>query len=1261
MEWFGGLSSIKDQIGNLTKDLLSDGLTEEESAKTGLNLCSSHIKQLQSVIDSQKLENSVLTNRNNELEAQLESSLFLLEDLRHQLTQQQAENQALVSKLRAQTSIERGEPEGQSSNARSNATELASEDYSCFGDAICEGTADWEALCDEVSQLRAEAMRWRQLAKKIKSGETCHIEPLVIAGLEEEIEDLKQQLVCLDNTRRAEVAAERERQREHLNSLDEQLQASKIQIELLRGRVEQETSLIDAQSSSTSDSLISLETDPPSNTTPLERFVPNCQRISKKKGPTNRLTEYSHAPEPSRVDERPLTSAHCEVCTQTESSGTSTAYDNEGLPPYRSPSPPSGLLQTQDIGIQVHQSFSAIGTQTCFELFEASLAAANLPSSSSTESESLSPLCGIDVGSSRLPDICGLPSQSHLLEDFFLQLAEDMQSDVNALVEIVSNLINDTSPPSSVTSNPDEYAPHNTPNVHGPSISCNDSDEVTRKVDEIRENLKCHCERILAVCKEHASKTSVINLKKTINELKERLCENERISKAHILDLETTQETSARLQRSLVFAVRHLMSRPLSSWWTPPSDIVHPWPPTDPEAQLNFLISSELAAYNQLKKLHISPDNASEALEVPNKNSDTRGGSTTEEIAGLSAKGITELAHQLCASLDEDFCKTNWDPEEWDAVLYALLKPRFLDPPDAAVEYAERLTQLSAEVTSLQEMLNQHDLRQLLSTMTTQKEQIESLSLENRKMREHIAGCEQSVDAAPIPKLLGSREESGHYDDLEQVITAAHHELVHHDGVLCNSDDVVSMLKCLLATSSHSKSRAEQIELMYSSVVSALQEKHSESQAYHSQLQQACAELQACKAANQSLQQEVSRFRKELTTSQTLLGDPAYSENGTASLTPSIDGGVVDSAHPIHPSVEEAKLLAEISRLQSHLIEIEESYTSEALNAESREVTLREKLAEMEMRLQQEQHIRRNAEDRVCKAERERDAAKSEMEKSEQKLIALESNLANLQSVLESFQQNQQAVLAVEMKHLRSELERACQREAAARREADHLAAGVRDRDKLTEEVRQLSAQIELRASELACIQNQVAQKNDQIGALRSRLAQMAVDVDSKIDKVLVKNLIISYLQLPPSHRQNGVRVIGSLLQFTEEDYAKVGSDFGSPKLFGWIQSAMSRISTGPPKDVTFSSKYPDKSFTELLLTFLEEEAGERVPLRLSMDSYAPHPRPVVTQHSRSPTHSTQSFGLDATRNPHDDKLCAVPLRTANQEAQTLQNPLFTM
>ncbi|OON21196.1 hypothetical protein X801_02910, partial [Opisthorchis viverrini] len=123
---------------------------------------------------------------------------------------------------------------------------------------------------------------------------------------------------------------------------------------------------------------------------------------------------------------------------------------------------------------------------------------------------------------------------------------------------------------------------------------------------------------------------------------------------------------------------------------------------------------------------------------------------------------------------------------------------------------------------------------------------------------------------------------------------------------------------------------------------------------------------------------------------------------------------------------------------------------------------------------------------------------------------------------------------------------------------------------------------------------------------------------------VLIRNLLVSFFQLPSSQRSSGLRVIGSLLDFSNDDYAKVGSESGAlPRLLGWVRSAVSSFPPGPPKDVTLSSTYPDKTFTELLLSFLEQESGPHAPLRLSMDHYTPDAvRPSTSAQRRQVQHS---------------------------------------
>ncbi|KAF5398518.1 hypothetical protein PHET_08113, partial [Paragonimus heterotremus] len=650
-------------------------------------------------------------------------------------------------------------------------------------------------------------------------------------------------------------------------------------------------------------------------------------------------------------------------------------------------------------------------------------------------------------------------------------------------------------------------------------------------------------------------------------------------------------------------------------------------------------------------------------------------------------------------------------------------KPRFTTDTNAGGSEStdERVIQLTEEVMTLQDILNQHaafrsqaerDLRQLLSTVTTQREQLQKLTMEKDRLETELAEVRPSVNSRQadsddlshtaiqqLSELVRSKEEEiellrCRYEDLKHIIRSAREGVKGSEGESSGQisvgadeeEDVVTVLERLIENYSNAKAHAQRCETMYESAVTALQQKHAESQSYHAELQRVYANLVTSEERNQTLQEEASNLRETLSELQSKLIVKHQSSNNsevdrqsgvsTENSVISTASQKVGSCVEDHERCDEAKLLTEIARLQAHLLEMEESYTTEALNAESREVTLRTQLRETETRLQQLEQLTQTAEDRILQVHLERDQLRTQVEDYRNEVTALKSGLANLQSVLDSFQKNQQSAVSAETEHIRLELQRARQSEASARNELERLCDQVKDREKLEENARQLTTQVQSHALQLSRIQAQVEQRDVLIENLRGRLAQMAVDTDSKIDKILMKNLLISYFQLPTSQRPNGFRVIASLLQFTDEEFAKVGSEAGTiPRILNWFRSAVSNLPSGPPKDLTFSSTYPDKSFTELLLAFLENESGPHTPLRLSMDHYTPESVRRSAPHTkRQVAHNRLEVESAATpefTHTEPKPLITDPLvypnistdqnTTPDQPSQTPKNLLFIM
>ncbi|KAA3674839.1 uncharacterized protein DEA37_0008984 [Paragonimus westermani] len=1550
MDWLGGLSNIKGQITSITKDLLAESADEIPDPKTQLEKANERVAELQSVVETQKAEIQSLKSRNAELQVHFESSQLRLNHATEQFEKELAEKEAIILKLRADSTIERGEPEGQSTRSNKPRTadvdnspeslyadcfaELASEDYHSIDNIARNGTATWPELRNEVAKLRAEVIKWRRLARQKKG--TCHPashdDPSAVSvELEKEIEDLKQRLLDLDEARQTELSALKDSHSEHINNLVEQLRDAEEEALSLRVQLEQSASQNTPPQQLPVSTIDHLPGPSVANVAVEEKSGKKKQRAGKKKkSKPLACNEFESAN--THVENQPptffSTKQFKDDSTQTDSVQplTETSDDYEEVEFTRHKSSPctpcqtntqsQTMLKAETTAVQAEPETRTVEVQTSqspvtqLHIEVCSVASRAISSSFSPTpsapdaAESATLQTALDDRRSQISDVSDVSSYSRQLDDLVHQLTEEMhmyEKVVNEVVSVVTNCL----PSFSL----DPAA------AEGKTLSDSEtverrseSDEVTiaQQLSALQISLKARCERLAAIRKtrhqkssksresdislrslpesltsdvnpshshspldsrsqtpgrkqtcdvtesevdgwqdddfpealslsktsspklsqnrveargdniklqtiprSESSETVACDLRSTVHELELRLHETKVAHEARVAELESMLEPARQLQGTLQSAVTQLASR------LPPPPVPSPrlggceseWPPVDPQAQLALLLSAEAAACAELRRVHLALATAQESLSVlANERDQARmlliQSEKTDRLSlelpeqtpvSEGENGTVNLAHQLCLALDSEYTEQTWDAEQWDLLLYELLKPRFtIDANAGGSESADdRVAQLTEEVMALQDILSQHtafrsqaerDLRQLLSTVTAQREQLQKLTIEKDKLETELAEVRPSVNSRQadsddlsrtaiqkLSELVRSKEEEVELlrrrcEDLKQIIRSAREGLKGSDGESSGQisvggdeeEDLVTVLERLTENYFSAKTHAQRCETMYESAVTALQQKHAESQSYHAELQRVYANLVTSEERNQTLQEEASSLRQTLSELQvvcvylnlsllilnvfihpctitfnlhlipfdgiksdfvfchlavvSLLSLIVWSklvvkhQSSTNSEVDRQSGALtensvisaasqkVDSCLESHAGCDETKLLAEIARLQAHLLEMEESYTTEALNAESREVTLRTQLREAETRLQQLGQLTQTAEDRMLQVHLERDQLRTQVEDYRNEIAALKSGLANLQSALDSFQKNQQSAVSAETDHIRLELQRARQSEASVRNELERLNDQVKDREKLEENARQLTAQVQSHALQLSRIQAQdvaisplflthssptVEQRDVLIENLRGRLAQMAVDTDSKIDKILMKNLLISYFQLPTSQRANGFRVIASLLQFTDEEFAKVGSEAGTiPRILNWFRNAVSNLPSGPPKDLTFSSTYPDKSFTELLLAFLENESGPHTPLRLSMDYYTPesvkrsvpHTKRQVT-HNRLEVESaaTSEFTYVEPKPPITDPFICPTIsstdkkNTPDQLSQTPKNLLFIM
>ncbi|KAL5962162.1 Thyroid receptor-interacting protein 11 [Taenia solium] len=355
---------------------------------------------------------------------------------------------------------------------------------------------------------------------------------------------------------------------------------------------------------------------------------------------------------------------------------------------------------------------------------------------------------------------------------------------------------------------------------------------------------------------------------------------------------------------------------------------------------------------------------------------------------------------------------------------------------------------------------------------------------------------------------------------------------------------LLSCLRSLLDSFANLRAKYVQAEKDKVALGQLVRSKHAESQAYHAKLKEVLNERQS-----------------------------AYANQGEDTV----------------------KLMAKIERLESHLLQTEESYTRETVAAEEREASLRETLGQKEAQLAALQEFVASADEQIGCALEERNVAREACRTCQAELTAFRLNYMNLQKVLDSLEKEKQSEANATAQHFRLENERLQREMASLQQLVKNLQVEVTRLGGLETINRALQEQLERYASRLSEAHSLARCYEERIQVLKSKMKEMADELDEKLDKSVMKSLLISCMKLPPAKRPEAFRSLGSVLNFTPEDYDLLG--FNEPIAKNWKD--LFWTSDASTVQNSFKSEH---SFIELLANFLEKESTPPSQIRLPTD-----------------------------------------------------------
>uniref|UniRef100_A0A1A7WV83 Thyroid hormone receptor interactor 11 n=3 Tax=Nothobranchiidae TaxID=405002 RepID=A0A1A7WV83_9TELE len=344
-----------------------------------------------------------------------------------------------------------------------------------------------------------------------------------------------------------------------------------------------------------------------------------------------------------------------------------------------------------------------------------------------------------------------------------------------------------------------------------------------------------------------------------------------------------------------------------------------------------------------------------------------------------------------------------------------------------------------------------------------------------------------------------------------------------------------------------------------------------------------------------------------------------------------------------HVRDKEQRLNLELERLRNHLLEMEDSYTREAIAAEDRETELRRKVALLDEKLTSSSNAVENAsqqasmqveslQEQLSGVVKQRDDSLLQLRTSQEQVNQYAVSLSNLQMVLEQFQQEEKAMYSAELEKHKKDKEEWKRKALLLEDQASALQMNLDEANAALESASRLTDQIDQKEEQIEELKRQVDVRQEMLEEAQRKLMNLLNSTEGKIDKVLMRNLFLGYFHTPRAKRADVLRLMGSVLGLSREEVDKMLEEDARRGVTGWMSSwlggkgaqSVPNTPQRPGSDQGLNS-----SFSEMFVRFLETESTPSLPApKLPVHDIKPLSAPPL---GRSSTSASTAAGAAAS------------------------------
>ncbi|NXV84063.1 TRIPB protein, partial [Atlantisia rogersi] len=213
-----------------------------------------------------------------------------------------------------------------------------------------------------------------------------------------------------------------------------------------------------------------------------------------------------------------------------------------------------------------------------------------------------------------------------------------------------------------------------------------------------------------------------------------------------------------------------------------------------------------------------------------------------------------------------------------------------------------------------------------------------------------------------------------------------------------------------------------------------------------------------------------------------------------------------------HLREKEQRLNRELERLRNHLLEVEDSYTREAVAAEDREVKLRKKVLILEEKLVSSSTAVENAshqaslqveslQEQLNLVSRQRDETVLQLSISQDQVKQYALSLANLQMVLEQFQQEEKAMYSAEVEKHQKQTAEWRRKAESLEEKVVSLQESLGEANAALDAASRLTEQLDVKEEQIEELKKEGEIRREMLEDMQNKLMNLMNSTEGKVDK----------------------------------------------------------------------------------------------------------------------------------------------------------------